>query len=204
MLKNLSENLIVLMAKARLNASELARLTGLQHTTIMRIRNNEQANPTITTLLPIAQYFSLTLSQLIGDEPLPRRRGIHGDTQEIPLLSWHACAQLSEAIDKPDAKRVITERQVSAKAFALVLENQELDGFPQNSLLIVDPEKMPHSGDYVIAINVERKVASLKKLIIEAEQTYLKPLIAGLAPCALTAAYEILGTVVQCKIDLKP
>ncbi len=70
MLKNLSDNLNLLMARSRLNSSELARLTGLPATTIKRIRNNEHSNPTISTLLPIAKQFSITLSELVACELL--------------------------------------------------------------------------------------------------------------------------------------
>ena len=61
------------MALERLSSSALARKTGVHATNIKRIRNNEQANPTVTTLLPLARYFSISLSQLIGDEVLPSK-----------------------------------------------------------------------------------------------------------------------------------
>src|ERR1700721_1959638 len=90
MLKDLSENLNMLMAKARLSSNELAREINIAATTIKRIRNKDQANPTITTLLPIANYFSISLNQLIGNEPFTST----GETcfvHKIPLLSWQDC-----------------------------------------------------------------------------------------------------------------
>ena len=70
MFEKLCENLNFLMTKNVLNASELARSTGLPASTIKKIRNHDNPNPTLATLRPLAQYFSISLSQLIGDEPL--------------------------------------------------------------------------------------------------------------------------------------
>src|SRR5580692_3272249 len=93
MFKTLSDNLNLLMARARLSSSELARQLGIPATTIKRIRNNEQANPTITTLIPIAQYFSISLDQLIGDESFCTTGEMRplDELHQIPMLSWHEC-----------------------------------------------------------------------------------------------------------------
>ena len=57
----------------------------------------------MTTLLPLAQYFVVTLGQLVGDEPLPETR-IKGayrvnneKLRQVPAISWE------ESIDWPSA-----------------------------------------------------------------------------------------------------
>ena len=202
--KQLSDNLNILMAKARLNSSELARLTGLPATTIKRIRNNEQANPTVATLLPIAKHFSVTITDLLGFEFAESLEGaytVQSSANTIPVLSWRDCAE-AEARATSQSK-VQTERQVSKRAFALIVEERDLEAFPAKSLLIIEPELAPTSGDYVIVAKSQQGVSSIKKYIVETDQIYLKSLVTGLGIVPLTAEYQILGVVIQYKVELK-
>lgn len=200
--KALSDNLNLLMAKARLNSSELARLTGLPATTIKRIRNNEQSNPTLTTLLPIAKHFSISINELLSCEMTPRMESfaINRASRPIPLLSWQEC---DVATCGAVAKKIATELSLSEQAFALQVEEYDLAVFPPRSLLIVEPGISPTSGDYVIVTKTQQQVASIKKYIIETDQLYLKSLVPGLGIAELTDEYQIRGVVVQYKVELK-
>lgn len=205
MLRHLSDNLNILMAKARLSSSELARHIGIPATTIKRIRNNEQSNPTITTLMPIAKYFSVSLNELIGDKSLEVRNEPHSMTQirKIPLLSWSECIH-SQLLDyNKCSQHIFTERQVSNKAFALKTGDHELEFFRQNSILIIEPDVNLETNNFVIVANIEYNIASIRKYLIEIDQIYLKPLTKGLATAILTDNYKILGVIVQCKMELK-
>lgn len=205
MFKQLSDNLNLLMAKSRLNSSELARQTGLPATTIKRIRNNEHTNPTLSTLVPIANYFSVTLNDLLKHEgsPAPVLKLASGGVRTLPLLSWQSCLQFSE-IELMPKLTITTERRVSEKAFALEMDNNDIALFPQHARLIVEPEIPPESGDYVLVANLKQKMASLRRFIIEIDNTYLQPLIAGLNAIVLTSEYKILGVIIQTKMELKP
>jgi transcriptional regulator with XRE-family HTH domain len=205
MLKNLSDNLNILMAKARLNSSELARLTGLPATTIKRIRNNEQSNPTISTLLPIAKYFSLTISELLQCETTNTHItfGMQKGLKALPLLSWRECVHFDLLDYTKCPKTVLTERSLSDKSYSLVVEDCDLDFFPKQCHLIVDPNIDPECGDYIITAKSEQGTASIKKYIVETDQVYLKSLVDGLGITPLTSEYKILGVIVQCKIELR-
>lgn len=201
--KHLSNNLNLLMAKARVNSSELARLTGLPATTIKRIRNNEQSNPTVATLLPIAKYFSVALGDLLGGEfaePLPSGYSVREGVTLLPLLSWQNCT-LSDV--ESSQNKILTERVLSKHAFALEVEERDLDVFPVHSILIVEPGITPASGDYVIVTKSPQSIASIKKYVVETDQVYLKSLVPGLGIVQLTEDYQILGVIVQYKVELK-
>lgn len=205
MLKRLSDNLNALMGEARLSSSELARKTGVHATTIKRVRNNEQANPTVTTLLPLAQYFSISLSELVGDKNLQLssiRNSANNKLQTVPLLSWRACVDYGPEVDSSNYQQIITEKKVSARAFALKVTDEDLTVFPKNSILLVEPEKQPESGDYLIIAKLQQGVAAIKKYLLEIDQSYLKSLVAGLGLTPLTAEYKILGVVIQAKLEL--
>lgn len=203
MFKNLSDNLNLLMAKARINSSELARLIGLPATTIKRIRNNEQSNPTVSTLMPIAKHFSMTISELLGCEVLSFNRVMDSKLKEIPLLTWRECIHFESLDYGKFQNKILTEKTISEKGYSLLVENRDLNFFPENSLLIVEPKKAPESGDYVIVAKPEQGIASIKKYLIETDQTYLKSLVDGLGITPLSSEYKILGVIMQYKVELK-
>lgn len=195
---NLSDNLNLLMAKARLNSSELARLTGLPATTIKRIRNNEQSNPTISTLAPIANYFAISLHELLtGTTEAPSATNPHS----IPLRTW-------DTVNAPhptgtEAKYIATELALSEGSYALMVDDADLAPFPKGALLIIDRHRTPETSDYVIVSKANAGIATIKKLIIEMDQAYLKSLLPGVEITPLTEAVIVLGVITQYKINLK-
>src|ERR1700730_4201865 len=82
------------MTEARISASQLSKNTGLPTTTIKRIRSNANANPTLVSLLPIAAFFRISLSQLIGEEDIPANiiKGTFSSNQKlwtrVPIITW--------------------------------------------------------------------------------------------------------------------
>lgn len=204
MLNNLSDNLNILMAKVRISSDELARQIKIPATTIKRIRNNEHANPTITTLIPIANYFSVSLNQLVGiellintaNQPLLK-------TQKVPLFSWEESIDYDDIEYTKEAQHIIVERIVSEKAFALIVEDDDLDFFPKHCIILVDPKVEPLNGDYVIVANIKHNKPSIRKYIVEIDQLYLKSQISGIGITKFTTEYKILGVILQYKVELK-
>lgn len=203
-LKNLSDNLNMLMAKARLSSSELARQTGLPATTIKRIRNNEQSNPTITTLEPIAKYFSITIGELLEGAALGAIIDLRNAAGKItvPLLSWKNCAK-PVSIERTSYPQISMDRQISNHGFALQIEDRDLDLFPYGGVIIIDPDEKPFSGDYVLVTKVDNDIVSIRRYIVDIEQIYLKPLVKGLNIVPLTHEYRVIGVIVQYKMELK-
>src|SRR3990167_10478670 len=68
----LRDNLLRLMKNHDTNMTLIFKQTGVPITTIQRICKDPNANPTLASLIPIAEYFSITLAQLIGEQPLPQ------------------------------------------------------------------------------------------------------------------------------------
>lgn len=198
MQNNLSDTLNVLMAKARINSSELARATGLPATTIKRIRNNEQCNPTISTLAPIAAHFSISMSELLGGG----KAALQG-THTLPLLSWTEAPLIDTLALKAEQARVATELSLSKNSYALPIQSDELHPFSPGGIIIIDRERTAKTLDYVIVAKQGMPQAILKKLIIEGDEPYLKSLVTGIHLQALTADFRLLGVVVQYKLDLK-
>ncbi|MBV9575431.1 MAG: helix-turn-helix domain-containing protein [Gammaproteobacteria bacterium] len=208
MFEKLSKNLNILMAEARLNAEELSRRIGLPASTIKKIRNNKDANPTLSTLLPLAKYFSLTISQLAGDESLPKSRikGSYKISSEsfnsVPLINWQ------EAINWPEANNnshttIATEHAYSKCAYALMVEEDDWENLAKETILLVDPKLTAEHRDFVIVHKTNQKTPTLKQILFDEGQMYLKPATQKYNIVAFSPEHKILGVVVEYKKHLK-
>ena len=65
-----------LLYQNRIRAIELAATLGMPNQTIYQLLNKDVIYPKISTLLPIAKFFKVTVGQLIGDEPLVLSKSI--------------------------------------------------------------------------------------------------------------------------------
>lgn len=63
----ISENLKKLIEKYNLNTLELARRTGIGQPVIYRIMTGETDNPKIATVRTLADYFGISVNQLLGE-----------------------------------------------------------------------------------------------------------------------------------------
>jgi SOS-response transcriptional repressor LexA len=208
MFEKLSDNLNLLMAEIPISADELARRTGLPASTIKKIRNRYNLNPTLATLLPLAQFFSVTLGQLAGDEALPsaRTRGIHQDIPEtlrhIPQISWEEAIRWPEH-DIQATALLVTEFNYSEHVFALMVEEEGLENLSVGTALIIDPALTPEHRDFIIVHKEGQKQPTLKQILIDEGQMYLKPLIQGYNIATLTSDHKIIGVVTEFKKHLR-
>ena len=67
---NISKTLKKLIADHKLNTMELARRTGIGQPVIYRLISGETDNPKIATLCALADYFGISVNQLIGETPI--------------------------------------------------------------------------------------------------------------------------------------
>lgn len=91
--EKLRANLAILMAG--ISANELWRKSGVQQTTISRILAGKIDTPKIDQLCKLAEYFGVTVSQLIGELPM----------REPPPPSY---AELERELDSMPAHRRLT------------------------------------------------------------------------------------------------
>ena len=221
--KPLSENLKTLMAWAKLKGVthlviEIERLlaeTGNvtsnskspSQPVIHRIWSGETTNPKVETLRPIAKYFGVSLSALVGDEPLPNKYipGSYNANitpyQRVPILKWNQVLELPN-LPKTSAEiripTLLTEVNVGQKGYAVTIEDTSMEPyFYKGTRLIVNYELTPRSGDFVIVQIEGQKQPHFKQLIMDGHQSYLKPFDPGFKAFPLEGDYRFLGVIVQ-------
>jgi transcriptional regulator with XRE-family HTH domain len=191
-----------LMTDKKIRAAELARQINLPQPTIHRIATGACEHPHLSSLEPIANFFSISIDQLKGHEPIPWL----DRASRIPFLTWE------QALNWPSNKNemhhnelIFTDANVGKNGYALKIKDAAMDPvFPKNTLLIADPDKFPKDRSYIIAKLASINIPIFRQLLIDAEDRYLKALSPDLEHYKMTRLNnndEILSIVVQAKRD---
>lgn len=196
-----------LMSELNITVTQLARETGIGQPVIHRISTGETQHPKSDSLSGLAKYFNVTISQLIGDDPIDSDRftGSHNPYfrwwHKVPLLTWE------NAVHWPDRKKALTQEQsfiateapASDKGFALRMKDATMrPQFPEGTLLIVEPDLTPQDKD-IVAVHLKGdSQLQVKQLLHDSDDKYLKPLNREFQIKKLEeGAYKIYGVVIQ-------
>ena len=199
------------MTELGINESELARRTGIGQPVVHRICSGETDNPKVATLSPIANFFAISIDQLIGNVPLPADRipgTFNPDTQgwrQIPLLSWN------QVLNWPNLKEqtaplpnISTDLDLSQHAYALVVRDTTMEPrFPVGTILLIDPALRPNSLDFSIVHIEGQQLPNFKQVLIDGEHIILKPLNPDFKTLLLDKPHQFLGVMVQSRMDFK-
>lgn len=188
-----------LLSDQNLRVSELARRVQLPQPTVQRIATGVCENPHISSLKPIADYFSISIDQLKGIEPIPKFDRVH----KLPLISWQEAVDSKKHPATQTDNHVIVDISVGDRAYALkVIDGAMEPIFPCDSILIVDPDVQPKDRSYVITLMNGNNTPIFRQLIFNGSDKYLKPLSPDTEiykMLRLENSDNILGTVVQAR-----
>ena len=205
----LSHILNHLMAKFQIDGVQLSKKTGIPATTVNRLRKGEKTtNPTLTTLIPLADFFSVSVSQLIGDEPLDPHHlkdltNIHNHSlHHIPLISWENAIDWPQSITESHIS-ISTEYVYGNDAYALTVNENDWENLIYGTIIIIDPSITPKHRDYIIIHRQGQPTPTLKQILYDEGQTYLKPVIQGYNITSMTKEHKILGVVTELRKNLR-
>lgn len=179
----LSTTLKALITKHEISESELARQTGIAQPIIHRILNSQNTNPKLETLKSIADYFMITISQLIGEIPLNAKNDFLKTSDQVfcavPLITWEQASlwPKDHEIQRKNTIKILTNFQISSLAYCLQVKCSSMEPvFPNNSLLIIEPNNTPKNKDFVvIKLNTYHEVV-IKQFILDGGNSYLQSL----------------------------
>lgn len=212
---SLSENLKILMTLAKINASELARRTGIAQPIIHRLSTGQNVNPKLATIKPVANYFMITISQLVGEDPLPSDQVYIKTSPEnrswtrVPMISWKDAIEWPSAITRyensVDSVYVSTDAKVSKLAYGLLIKGRSMEPiFPEGTTIIIEPKRKPNDRDFVVVHIAGEEEARLKQVIVDGKDLYLKSLNPELDTMKLmqiSSTEQFLGVMAQAKVD---
>lgn len=201
-MNNLGVNLKKLMVAAKISENELARRTGVSQQVINRIISGINSNPKIDTLSPLANYFLVSISQLIGDDQVFNREKSTG-FRELPLINWNSLDSilLTENIDiKSLSSSLTVDIDTCGRLIAVkMIDNSMETKFSEGSLLIFDLDKKPCNGDFVL-IQMSVNNIIFRQIIIKSSGNYQKafnPNLDDFVPQKIPDKAKFLGVLIQ-------
>lgn len=205
---NVSLTLNRLLTDYHISASELARQTGVSQPVVHRIINGETDNPKMETLRQIANYFSISINQLIGETEININSDgkITGIPQalNIPVLALEQAHFWPEQKHKATPIKTVLIEPTSANKhfFAVTLEDTAMSpSFPAGTIIIIDPELLPKDSDYVVIHRQGQNKAMFKQFLTDGENKYFKSLNPDFPMMQMTKDHKILGVMIQARIE---
>lgn len=160
----------------KLSPAALARKLGIPTNKITRILNGDVTDPKASTLLQIASYFGITIEQLMGLESIVPQ-GQPGElipSQQVPIF------EISNSTNQQAPKEWYrwAENTIDGDYYALSIDTDLYEPtFPQNSLLIINPDLTPEDRSFVVVRTKNTPShCSIKKYVIDGNQIYLYPI----------------------------
>lgn len=201
-MSELADVMNIMLKKLDMSVTELSRQTGVGQPVIHRLTTGISINPTLSTLRPIAQFFKISLSQLVGDTPLPSlNQSKYSDLTSIPLLRLNVLGQSLNTDSLDRCSTVLTNVAISERGFASILEDSSMEPkFPANTLVIIDPNVPYQNEDYVMVILSGKKQATFKQILLHGDDCLLKSLNSDFPIIHLSPQDRVLGTMIQARI----
>ncbi|MFA6038094.1 MAG: helix-turn-helix domain-containing protein [Legionellales bacterium] len=209
--ENLSKTLKVLMEHKNINISILSKNTGVPVGTISRLLTDEYTNPTLSSLTPIAEFFDISVGQLIGDAPLSLNEavGFYVENRNfwtsIPVIPWETIKEFLSSTQQSknfSEKTILSESDLGQNSYALKVDDSDWDYFSEGTILVIDKNAEPQDRDFIVVFKDTHKAPTLKQLLIDEDgNKYLKPMNSSFKILMMDESYEILGVMKQARKD---
>lgn len=157
----------------KLTPASLARKLGIPTNKITRILNGDVTDPKASTLLQIANYFSISIEQLLGIEPIQRQSQVdHNEVaKSLPIFEFKE----GQFKSSRELYRWI-ENDLEGEYYALAIETDLYEPtFPQSSILIIS-DMDPEDRSFVVVKRKDSTSHSIKKYVTDGNQVYLYPI----------------------------
>lgn len=179
----LSSILKKLLFEKNMNAADLAREIEIPQPTIHRLVSGKSTRPYKRSLEPIAEYFSISVSDLLGEpnstmNPWKNNSSntVGNNVKNIPIISWLKTHKFEQTSTNSN-HFVVTTGDISACCFALITEDYSMEPlFTKNSILLFDCQKKPIDRSYVLVELAETEKPIFRQLIMDGDMSYLKAL----------------------------
>lgn len=190
-------NLNHLMDKKRVDAATLSKEIGLGIATVNSLRRGV-GNPTLSTLLALARYFGVSLSELTETD-LSRDQPRSGSVRTIPLVKLNEVNSfLEQKLGRYETYTTEIENSGGATYFAVHLNNDALSPLlTAGTILIVARGEEPCDGDIVL-VRIGTHSPCLRRVFIDSNHFVFSAisLESEVAP-TLYRDYEVIAIAVK-------
>ncbi|MBT6550411.1 MAG: hypothetical protein HOM14_03545 [Gammaproteobacteria bacterium] len=134
---------------------------------------------------------------------------VSNPNNKVPLLSIESASNLDKHHKNNSPRKgefmISCSTDHSYNAFALKISGDSMTtssgmSFPDGMTIIIDPEQIPISGDFALALVEGTNIATFKQLVIDGDKHYLKPLNHQYP--LITDKFKIIGKAIEAFIVL--
>lgn len=202
--KLLALTLKKLMHNAHLTEAELSRRTSLPQATLHKIITGKTPDPRISTLKVLADFFQVSLEDLLeGVSNSQGKNRVHS-TKSIPIISWSDCLKGTayfRSLSANNWQQWIVADATANHSFALISKPSMAARFSKETILIVDPDLEPIDGDLVIIYYNGTPEATIREILADGPTRLLLPITPGPLPEPLDNNKKIVGVVIQSRFN---
>lgn len=185
--KTLANNLQALLKAKKVSEGEVASSINMPVMTVRRIVSGETSDPRISTIKLLADYFKVTIDDLLCDEEGRFQTiRVQSTPRCLPILDWSLIADNSTLqninLDSWSRWQPIAtsdKNTLSDLAFALESRPSMQPRYPIGTLFIIDPKEEPLDGDVILIKLKDSNQLSLRELIIDPPKWQLQPIVSG-------------------------
>jgi SOS-response transcriptional repressor LexA len=197
-----------LLSQHRLNASELARRIHLPQPTIHRLLTGKTEDPKLSTISLIADFFGVTLDQLLGDSPVNGfEKILKTHTHSAPIITWNDAISIDQAFlnlsTNHSIKYINIDMETSSQSFGLISKKSMEPNIAFGTLLIIDPLEKPIDGDLVIVHYHGTNDATIRKLVLDGPKQELHTIFNDTQPEKITDKTRVIGIVIQTRFSYR-
>ena len=169
---SLHKRLRELLFEKNITPTELSNRIGISIPTIHRMVTGKTKHPNNTALNAVANFFSISVSELINDNELNLNIKKKNQFKDIPVLKFD---QLGLKKQEQISKINIIVNNVSHNAFAIRMPDHSMSPFiNKGSILVFDPEIKPVDRSYcLIKINNSNSYV-IRQILIDINDVFIK------------------------------
>lgn len=192
-----THNLDYLLKKMNVTIKDLAAFTEIPASTIYAIMNKTTTEPRLHTIVSIAKFFNINVSQLIGEIPF------NYPNINIPILPWSAINNNTGNVElniNTNTQYISTNYKTSNPIFAFQFDASIAYQYKDGGILILEITKNFLSND-IIVVCIKNTQAILKKVIQEGPSIYLESISHNIPAIEFDATMQIVGIVREVRLS---
>ena len=195
-----------LLDKTGLTESALGRKIGVPRATINRLTTGRTSDPKISTLKAIAEYFNVTVDQLLGKQPVfidtPRTSSSTDDAGYIPIIDWSNVNSWKKSLENITSDNhshwISADPTIDNGKFALKIQGESMSPqFQENTILVIDPLRKPKNRDFVLVSLAKNDDVLFRQLLIDGSYRVLKSINPIFPTIQLEECDKIIGVLIQ-------
>lgn len=191
-----------------ISISELAKASHIPQPTLYQLYTGVTSYPRQKTLATLAAFFSISIDQLTGQEPLPgvlsptikKQLNIH----TTPIIEFQDLFDWPNSLNRVHKKELILEDMQSDLTFALEMKGRSMEPlFPPGCLLIFDANKIPNDQDCILIYLKNSNQFLVKKLLSDGHCAFIKsinPELTHLSTLPVSKEDKIMATLIEARI----